>query len=467
MPTDEADSILATLLSLVDDYVDARFTPQEFCPGESAVAVSGKVFDAEELKCGIQAVLDGWWTSGRFALSFEKQLARFLGARHVILTNSGSSANLVALMALTSPKLGERRLCPGDEVITVATSFPTTVNPIIQAGLVPVFLDAEIGTYNICISKLEEAVGPRTRAVMLAHTLGNPFNLEVVVAFCKKHELWLIEDMCDALGSTYDGTLVGSFGDLSTISFYPAHHITMGEGGAVVTNSPVLKRLVESFRDWGRDCWCEPGEDDTCGKRFSQTFGTLPPNYDHKYVYSHIGYNLKLTDMQAAIGLAQLSKLPGFIESRRSNFSYLRGLLADLDQWFVLPRPTPKANPSWFGFPLTILPDAPFSRSSLIAYLEERKIATRLLFSSNILAQPAYANIEHRVVGDLKNASLIATNTFWLGIYPGISVEALDFVAQTLHEFISASCAQETPPRATMDLPPKLRGGDLSKGTRG
>lgn len=432
-----ADEIRKQIAKLVREYHAAAYPPRTFEAGKSAVPVTGKVFDATELEYGVDAVLDGWWTTGRFARDFEAGLARFLGVRHVVLTNSGSSANLLALSALTSAKLGDRRLRPGDEVITTATSFPTTVNPILQNGLVPVFLDIELGTYNIDVSRLEEAVSERTRAIFVAHTLGNPFNVDEVMRVARKHNLWVIEDTCDALGARYRGQLVGTFGDLATISFYPAHHITTGEGGAVVPSQPVLKTLVESFRDWGRDCWCEPGRDNTCGRRFEWQLGDLPYGYDHKYIYSHIGFNLKLTDMQAAIGLAQLEKLPGFITTRQRNFAYLRNGLADLDEQLLLPCATEGAEPSWFGFPLTIREQAGFERRNLIRFLEERGIATRLLFGGNLLRQPAYKGVPHRVVGDLVNADVVMNRTFWVGLFPGLGMESLDWIIETLHGFVA------------------------------
>ncbi len=427
-----AEELRNQILSLTRQYYAANWPASNFEPVSSAVPVTGKVFDAEELVHLVDASLDFWLTTGRYAKIFEREFARFVGTRFALLVNSGSSANLLALTALTSPMLGERRLKPGDEVITVAAGFPTTVNPIIQNQLVPVFLDLEIPTYDIDVTHLEEAVSPRTRAVMLAHTLGNPFNLGAIQDFVKKHNLWLVEDSCDALGAEYDGQTVGTFGDLATVSFYPAHHITTGEGGVVMGQLPLLKRIAESFRDWGRDCWCEPGKDNTCGKRFEWQLGQLPCGYDHKYTYSHIGYNLKATDMQAAVGVAQLKKLPGFIERRRANFAYLKAALADVEEFLILPEPTPRSNPSWFGFPLTVRESAPLTRNALIQYLEQRNIKTRLLFGGNLLRQPAYLDIEHRVVGEMRNTDRIMNRTFWVGLYPGLSREMLDHTASTL-----------------------------------
>jgi CDP-6-deoxy-D-xylo-4-hexulose-3-dehydrase len=425
------DELRGEIRALVADYHEAAFAPRPFVPGESPVPVAGRVFDAEDIQSLMEATLDFWLTTGRFAAQFEKAFAKYFGIRTATLVNSGSSADLLALTALTSPKLGERQLKPGDEVITVAGGFPTTVNPMIQNGLVPVFLDLHIPTYNIDTRHLEEAYSPRTKAVMIAHTLGNPFDLATITDFCKRHHLWLIEDCCDAVGATYNGQKVGTFGDLATVSFYPAHHLTMGEGGCVLTDKPMLKTLAESFRDWGRDCWCDPGKENTCGKRFDWQLGDLPCGYDHKYTYSHIGYNLKMTDMQAAVGVSQLKKLPGFIEKRRANFERLKQGLRGLEEFFILPEATPNSDPSWFGFPLAVRPGAPFSRNQVIGYLEQRKIATRLLFAGNLLRQPAYKNIAHRVVGTLENTDFVMNNLFWIGVYPGITNEMLDYVLET------------------------------------
>lgn len=421
------------ILEQVRRYYRMKWPERKFEPGKDAVPVSGKVFDEEELEQLVDASLDFWLTSGRFSDRFEREFASYVGTRYAILTNSGSSANLLAVSALTSPQLGDRRLLPGDEVITVAAGFPTTVNPIIQNGLVPVFLDVHIPTYNIDVSLLEQAVTERTKAIMIAHTLGNPFQLDEVLRVARKYKLWLIEDMCDAVGSEYGGQKTGTFGDIATVSFYPAHHITMGEGGAVLTSNPHLKKIVESFRDWGRDCWCDPGKDNTCGRRFSCKLGGLPEGYDHKYTYSHIGYNLKLTDMQAAIGVAQLQKLPGFIAGRRENFNYLFQGLLELQNMLVLPEPTAYSNPSWFGFPITVRDTSPVGRKQLIETLEAGRIGTRLLFGGNLLRQPAYSGIKHRVVGSLANSDRIMNHTFWIGLYPGLTREMLDYVVNVFH----------------------------------
>lgn len=397
------------------------------------MSCAGRVFDADELVHLTEATLDFWLTAGRFADMFEREMAQVFGLQYASLVNSGSSANLLALSCLTSPKLGGRRLRPGDEVITVATGFPTTVNPIVQNRLVPVFVDVAIPTYNVNADQLEDAYSERTRAVILAHTLGNPFDLEAVTDFVRRHDLWLIEDCCDAIGATYRGQMVGTFGHLATASFYPAHHITMGEGGCVLTDDPVLKTLVESFRDWGRDCWCDPGKDNTCGKRFDWQLGDLPYGYDHKYIFSHIGYNLKLTDMQAAVGVAQLKKLPKFIEARRRNFGLLYEGLHDLQDLFILPEATPGSEPSWFGFPLSLRPEAPFARNRITGYLEEHKIATRLLFGGNLVRQPAYRDIPCRIAGDLKNADFVMNRVFWIGLYPGLSSRMLQYVVECFH----------------------------------
>ena len=425
--------------ALVRQYYDVALAPQSFAPGESQVPVSGKVFDSSELEHLVEASLDGWLTTGRFAAEFERDFAAFMGVRCASLVNSGSSANLVALSCLTSPSLGDRRLRAGDEVITVAAGFPTTVNPIIQNGLVPVFVDIQLPTYDIDATQLEAAVSERTRAIILAHTLGNPFDLDAVMAFANTHKLWVIEDCCDAVGSTYRGRSVGTFGHLATTSFYPAHHITMGEGGCVLTQSPALKKLVESFRDWGRDCWCDPGKSNTCGCRFEWKLGDLPAGYDHKYTYSHIGYNLKATDMQAAVGVAQLKKLPGFMAARRENFAKLYTALKDLDDIFLLPEATPFSNPSWFGFPLAVRTDAPVTRNQVVQFLESRKIATRLLFGGNLLRQPAYRDVGRRVIGELPNTDFVMNNVFWVGLYPGITEPMIDYMAETFHQIRKAA----------------------------
>ena len=429
-----ADELRAQILELTREYQALQWPERKFVPGESSVPVSGKVFDADEVEKLVDASLDFWLTTGRYAKQFEREFARWMGVRHCLLVNSGSSANLVALSALTSPVLGERRLMPGDEVITAAEGFPTTVNPIVQNGLIPVFLDAHIPTYNIDVSRLEEAVSPRTKAIMIAHTLGNPFNVDAVMEVARKYNLWVVEDTCDAIGATYNGKKVGTFGDLSTVSFYPAHHMTMGEGGAVLTQNPLLKKLVESFRDWGRDCWCDPGVDNTCGKRYDWQLGELPHGYDHKYTYSHIGYNLKLTDMQAAVGVAQLAKLDGFIERRRENFAYLLAKLRPLEEFLILPEATPNSEPSWFGFALTVRENAPFTRNELVQYLDKQKIGTRLLFGGNLLRQPAYKDIVHRVVGGSSETDRVMNGTFWVGIYPGLNHEQLDFIVSSIQE---------------------------------
>ena len=431
----DVQALRSEILELVRRYHDVAFTPKEFTPGESSVPCAGRVFDDEELVHLVDSSLDFWLTTGRFADQFEREFAARFGVRHALLVNSGSSANLVALSCLTSPKLGDRQLKPGDEVITVAAGFPTTVNPIIQNNLVPVFVDVDIPTYNIDPSQLEPALSSRTRAIMIAHTLGNPFDLGAVAAFAKKHNLWLVEDCCDAVGATYQGKNVGTFGDLATVSFYPAHHITMGEGGCVLTDRPRLKTLVESFRDWGRDCWCAPGADNTCGKRFDWQLGSLPHGYDHKYIYSHIGYNLKLTDMQAAVGVAQLGKLDAFVAARRANFAGLHEGLSDLQEFFLLPEATPGSDPSWFGFPLIVREGAPFSRAQLVNHLNARKIGTRQVFAGNLLRQPAYSGIEYRQIGDLPNTDVVMNQALWVGVYPGISPAMMDSMVDTFHDF--------------------------------
>ena len=433
--SERSDRLRAKILELTAEYVAEEFPEKEFIPGESSVAVAGRVFDAADVQSLVDSSLDFWLTAGRFSRQFERDFAKFFNLRHSILVNSGSSANLLALTCLTSPTLKERQLKPGDEVITVATGFPTTVNPIIQNNLVPVFLDVDIPTYNIDVSQLDAALSSKTRAVMVAHTLGNPYKLEAVTAFCKKHNLWLVEDCCDAVGATYNGKLVGTFGDVATVSFYPAHHITMGEGGAVLTDQPPIKKLLESFRDWGRDCWCEPGKDNTCGKRFDWQLGDLPHGYDHKYTYSHIGYNLKVSDMQAAIGVTQLKKVNSFIEKRRANFAYLKNKLSTLQEFLLLPEATPNSEPSWFGFPIFVRESAPFTRDELIHHLNDQKIGTRLLFGGNLLRQPAYRNITHRVVGDLKRSDDVMHRVFWIGVYPGLTEVMLDYVAETIQKF--------------------------------
>ena len=434
VPTAAAPSREA-FYSLAETFFREARPERTFRPGIDPVPVSGKVLDADDLKALLDAALDMWLTTGRFAHRFEREFARLVGSRSSLLVNSGSSANLAALSALTSPKLGERALRKGDEVITVAAGFPTTVNPILQNGLVPVFLDVDVPTYNLDAPLLEAALGPRTRAIMIAHTLGNPFDLRAVTSFARKHGLWLVEDACDALGATYDGQGVGTFGDLATYSFYPAHHLAMGEGGAVAVNGSGLHRLVESFRDWGRDCWCDPGKDDTCGQRFCGQFGGLPRGFDHKYTYSHVGYNLKATDTQAAVGLSQMEKLPRFIEARRRNHAYLYEGLRGLEEAFILPEATPRSEPSPFGFALAVRPEAPFDRNDVVAALERKGIATRLLFGGNLTKQPAYEGAEYRVVGSLANTDFVMDRVFWTGVWPGLTTAHLDYVIDVLHAF--------------------------------
>jgi CDP-6-deoxy-D-xylo-4-hexulose-3-dehydrase len=426
------DKILSDVRSAFQDQY-----PKPFVPGETAVPVSGKVLDADDYVALVESSLDGWLTAGRFHEEFERGLAKYIGVRNALFVNSGSSANLVALSGLTSPKLGKRALKAGDEVITVAAGFPTTVNPIIQNRMIPVFVDIAIGTYDAIIDQIREAISPKTRAIMMAHTLGNPFDVAAIKAICKEHDLWLIEDSCDALGSTYDGKRTGGFGDTATVSFYPAHHITTGEGGAVFVNSPLIKKQVESFRDWGRDCYCATGHDNTCHKRFEWQLGDLPLGYDHKYIYGHIGYNLKATDMQAALGVSQLKKLDRFVAARKANFSFLKNAMSDI-QDFIMPEATVNSDPSWFGFPITIRPGSSIDRTALLRHLDDKKIGTRLLFAGNLLKQPAYRNIEHRVIGDLKNSDLVMTNTFWLGVYPGLTDEMLNYVSEVVHDFVKA-----------------------------
>ncbi len=432
MSISSSDGLREDIRKRVGDFYAAKWPARDFIPGVTSVPVSGKVFDEEDVQHAVDASLDFWLTAGRFADEFERDFAKVMDQRFCLLVNSGSSANLLAVAALTSPSLGNDRLRPGDEVISVAAGFPTTVNPILQHGLVPVFLDVEIPTYNIDVARLEQAISDKTRAIMIAHTLGNPFNLSAVVEIAKKHDLWLIEDCCDAVGAEYGESKVGTFGDIATVSFYPAHHMTMGEGGAVLTRSPKLKKLLESFRDWGRDCWCPPGADNTCGKRFCWQLGELPEGYDHKYTYSHIGYNLKLSDMQAAIGVSQLKKLPEFIRRRRENFDYLTKRLTEVSHLIELPQPTPGSHPSWFGFPITVGHESPIRRSEMTQLLESRKIGTRLLFAGNLLRQPAYQGIPHRVVGTLDNTDRIMRDTFWVGVYPGLTTEMLDWIADTI-----------------------------------
>ena len=432
-----ADQLRQEIAALVEQYHQAAFPAKPFLGGISTLPVSGKVFDADEMQHLVDSSLDFWLTTGRYAEQFETKFAKVMGMKHALLCNSGSSANLLAVTALTSPRLKKRALKEGDEVITVAAGFPTTVNPILQNRLVPVFVDVQLGTYDASMESIEAAIGPKTKAIVMAHTLGNPFNLDGVMSIAKEHNLFVVEDTCDAVGATYNDKPVGSFGDISTTSFYPAHHITMGEGGCVLVKSAPMKKIVESFRDWGRDCWCPPGNDDTCGRRFDWQLGDLPYGYDHKYVYSHIGYNLKLTDMQAAVGVAQLKKLPDFIEARRHNFNRLYAGLKKFEEVLILPETTPKSNPSWFGFAITVRPGAPFSRLELVQHIESRRIGTRLLFGGNLMRQPAYIGMPHRVVGPLTNANIITDNTFWLGVYPGLNDEMVDFMIATVSEFIA------------------------------
>ena len=436
---EKAESLRNQILELTAQFHAEAFPQKDFIPGVSGVPVSGKVIGPEDICSVVDSALDGWFTTGRWAKDFERKLARFFGVRSASLVNSGSSANLVALSALTSPKLGERALKPGDEVITVAAGFPTTVNPIIQNRLIPVFVDVTLPTFEIDVTQLESAWSEKTKAVMIAHTLGNVFNLGAVTEFCKRHDLWLVEDCCDALGSTYKGQKVGTFGDIATVSFYPAHHITMGEGGAVLTDKPALQVLIDSFRDWGRDCWCEPGVDNTCGKRFDWQLGTLPCGYDHKYTYSHVGYNLKATDMQAALGVSQIAKLPDFIARRKENFAYLKAALKPLEDVLVLPVAGEDADPSWFGFPIAVKEDAPFTRDQLTRHFDSKKIGTRLMFAGNLLRQPAYAGIECRVIGNLRNTDYVMNQVFWLGTFPGLTTEMLDYIAKTMTEFVATS----------------------------
>lgn len=432
---DQQEEIRQKIAVLVNEYASIKYKPQPFKPNETVIPPSGKVLDAAELKNMVEASLDGWLTTGRFNDAFEKKLREFLGVKFLITTNSGSSANLLAFSALTSPKLKDRAIKAGDEVIGVAAGFPTTVNPILQFGAVPVFVDIDIATHNIDATKIEAAISPKTKAIMLAHSLGNPFNLKVILEICKKYNLWLIEDNCDALGSRYNGQLTGTFGDIGTLSFYPAHHITMGEGGAVFTNNVDLKMIMESFRDWGRDCYCKPGKDNTCGKRFCQKLGELPEGYDHKYTYAHLGYNLKITDMQAACGLAQIDKLESFIQARKDNFQYLYDRLQSCQDFLILPKATPNSDPSWFGFLMTIKPEANIRRVDLLSYLDQEKIGTRLLFAGNLTRQPYMHGRAYRVSGDLKHTDMAMNDSFWVGVYPGLTPEMLDFTASKIESY--------------------------------
>lgn len=426
--------IRSEIFEHVREFYASR-SQEDFTPGTSPINYAGRVYDEKELISLVDASLDFWLTSGRYADQFEKDLAAFLGVKYCLLTNSGSSANLLAVSALTSPKLGKKRLKPGDEVITTACGFPTTLNPILQNNLVPVFLDVEPGTYNIQAGRIEDAISDRTKAIMIPHTLGNPANLDTIMKMVKKHDLWFIEDNCDALGSRYRGKFTGTFGHLSTFSFYPAHHITMGEGGGVCTDDPLLRKIIASFRDWGRDCWCDPGCDNSCGKRFGWQLGDLPAGYDHKYIYSHVGYNLKVTDMQAAIGVEQLRKLPGFIEKRKANFKTLYRNLKKYEDYLMLPHATPHSDPSWFGFPIIVREDAPFNREDIVRYLEHHKIATRMLFGGNLIKQPAYSDMKYRSLDTLVNTDLVMNNLFWIGVYPGLTEEKIRFVLDKFGEF--------------------------------
>ena len=436
---DKLEQIRSQIATLVDEYAAVKYTPKAFEGGNTVIPPSGKVLDGAELKLMVEASLDGWLTTGRFNEEFEKRLANYLGVRFALTTNSGSSANLLAFSALTSPRLGDRAIEPGDEVISVAAGFPTTVNPILQFGAVPVFVDINIATHNIDVTKLEAAVSSKTKAVMLAHSLGNPFNINEVMKFCKKHNLWLIEDNCDALGSRYNSQLTGTFGDIGTLSFYPAHHITMGEGGAVFTNNLKLKMIIESFRDWGRDCYCQPGKDNTCGKRFCWQLGELPEGYDHKYTYAHLGYNLKITDMQAACGLAQLDKLEDFVQARKDNFNYLRACLKSCEDFLILPEATENSEPSWFGFLITIKPEANIRRVELLEYLNQNKIGTRLLFAGNLTCQPYMIGRNFRVSGKLTNTDTVMNDSFWIGVYPGLTKEMLDFTVEKIESYFGVN----------------------------
>jgi CDP-6-deoxy-D-xylo-4-hexulose-3-dehydrase len=432
----DPERLRSVILDLAALYAELKHAPAPFAPGVSPVPVSGKVCGPADMRSLVDSALDFWLTTGRFNDAFEARLRAFIGVRHALTTNSGSSANLLALSSLTSPSLKGRALKAGDEVITVATGFPTTVNPALQYGLTPVFVDVDIPTYNIRADMIEAAVSDRTRAIMIAHTLGNPFDLGEVMRVAKAHNLWVIEDCCDALGATYDGKLVGTFGDIGTLSFYPAHHITMGEGGAVFTDKIFLRRIIESMRDWGRDCWCAPGKDNTCEMRFTRQMGDLPYGYDHKYTYSHVGYNLKITDMQAAVGLSQIDRVEEFIAARRRNFDLLTEGLAPLEDAFILPKATPRSEPSWFGFPMTVREGAGFSRDAVVQFLNANKVATRFLFGGNLLRQPYMAGRPHRVVGDLTNADIVTERTFWIGVFPGLTPDHIAYMVETLARFV-------------------------------
>jgi len=420
---------------LVDKF--SKNINKAIIPGESYIPVSGKVIDEEDVLWGIESMMDAWLTAGRFSVKLERELARYFGSRFSLLVNSGSSANLLAFYALTSPKLLDRAIKSGDEIITVAAGFPTTINPMIQFGCIPVFVDVDIPSYNIKVEDIEKAITPKTKAIMLAHALGNPFNLNVVMAIAKKYNLWVVEDDCDSLGATYEGKKTGTFGDLATLSFYPAHHITMGEGGAVLVNNASLKKITESFRDWGRDCWCPPGKDNTCGERYCQKLGDLPDGYDHKYTYSHIGFNLKVTDMQAAVGLSQLTKADHFVARRKENHAILSKMFKEFEEHFILPVATENSEPSWFGFMLTVREGSPIDRNKFVEYLEQNKIGTRLFFGGNLLKQPAYNNLNYRKIDDLKNTDLLMNNSFWLGVWPGLNQVHYDYIIDTVRKYIS------------------------------
>jgi CDP-6-deoxy-D-xylo-4-hexulose-3-dehydrase len=429
--------IRLNILTQVGEFYTVFHQKEAFNQDTSSLSYGGRVYDDREMKNLVDSSLDFWLTAGRFSKQFEREFAEFLGVRYALLTNSGSSANLLAFSALTSPKLKDRRISPGDEVITVSAGFPTTVTPIVQNGAIPVFIDVELGTYNIIAENIEGAITSKTKAIMIAHTMGNPFDLDVIMKLAEKYNLWVIEDNCDALGSTYNGRFTGTYGHIGTSSFYPPHHMTMGEGGAVYTNDPQLKMIIESFRDWGRDCWCPSGCDDTCKKRFGWQQGKLPLGYDHKYTYSHIGYNLRVTDMQAAVGVEQLKKVPLFTAKRKHNFSRLLAGLEDMTKYFILPRPTRNSDPSWFGFIITVKEDAPFNKNEIVAYLELNRIQTRMLFAGNLTRQPSFEGVNYRIHGDLTNTDIILNNTFLVGVYPGLTDEMIDFVISRIREFVS------------------------------
>lgn len=436
MASEKLELLKKEILQKVSEYGKLKYKTNSFVAKESVIPPSGKVLDENELTHMVDASLDGWLTTGRFNDEFEKKLANFLGVKYLLTTNSGSSANLLAFSALTSDQLGDRAIRPGDEVITVAGGFPTTVNPMMHYGITPVFVDLDLLTHNIDVTQLENAYSPNVKAIMLAHSLGNPFNLKAILDFCKKYNLWLIEDNCDALGSKYNGQLTGTFGDIGTLSFYPAHHITMGEGGAVFTQNAKLKKIIESFRDWGRDCYCQPGKDNTCGKRFNWQLGDLPQGYDHKYTYSHMGFNLKITDIQAACGLAQLDKLDSFIQARKDNFDYLKAKLQSCEDFIYLPEATENSDPSWFGFLITLKENVGVSRVNFLQYLDQNKIGTRLLFAGNLTKQPYMKNRQYRIVGNLENTDYIMNNSFWIGVYPGLTKEMLDYVIMHIETFL-------------------------------